>query len=294
MRTVRRKTSNLLWLRVTGLLMLAGFLTACGTTGGLGESRSLPKGRADVFSHDDFDRFLARHVDVEGRLAYVEAARERADLDRYLDALAETSPDSHPEHFRTEADRLAYWINAYNASVIDRVLAHYPIASVQDVRGPWLARLLPAGAGFFVFEEIRLGGKSTRLYSLENGLIRKRFSDPRIHFALNCTSASCPRLPAEAFEGDRLEAQLARETRRFLGEERNVEVDSEAGVVRLSSIFDWYTRDFRSRSGPRQRDAVLLSYLAAEVDDLTRDRLEACRNCRVDFVPYDWSLNDRS
>ena len=187
--------------RAAALALVCGALTAgCLTPAGVGPPPERPtEGDAAVFSHDDWDGFLARHVDDEGRVDYAAAGQDRDDLDRYLRALAEVSPDSAPERFPEEADRLAYWINAYNATVIDRVLAHHPIASVQDVRAPWLFRWLPAGAGFFVFERFSLGGRKTQLYALENGLIRKRFAEPRIHFALNCASTSCPRLPAEAF-----------------------------------------------------------------------------------------------
>ena len=277
--------------RGLGLLVLLLFVVGCGTTTG---GRWAGEGNGELFRHEDFDRFLSRHVDTEGRVAYADAAHDRADLDRYLANLSETSPDSHPERFASEADALAYWINAYNAVVIDRVLAHYPLSSVQDVRGPWIARLLPEGAGFFVFETFPLGGRRTRLYSLENGLIRRRFHEPRIHFALNCASASCPRLPAEAFRGDRLETQLARETERFLAEPRNVEIDLVSRVIRLSSIFDWYTKDFATASTPRRGDAILRAYLEAELDDESRERLAACGDCAVEFVPYDWSLNDRA
>ncbi|MEM9174266.1 MAG: DUF547 domain-containing protein [Myxococcota bacterium] len=289
----RSRPSPLALARAAGLLVVALVLAGCGATrGAIGPAPTPAAGESPVFQHEDFDRFLSRHVDDAGRLAYAAAATDRADLDRYLADLSSASPDSHPERFASEADRLAYWINAYNASVIDRVLAHYPIESVQDVRGPWLARLLPEGAGFFVFETFALGGKRTRLYTLENALIRKRFAEPRIHFALNCASASCPRLPARAFRGETLEVQLARETRRFLAESRNVDIDPEAGVIRLSSIFDWYTKDFARPTGPRRGDAVLVTYLAQALDGAARRRLEACVDCRVEFVPYDWSLND--
>ena len=196
------------------------------------------------FSHADFDRFLRRHVDAAGRIDYVRVLTDRADLDRYRAALAKTSPDRDPERFSTEAARLAYWLNAYNASVIGLVLDHYPISSVQDVRAPWLFRFLPAGAGFFVFRGVTLGGRRTTLYGVENRIIRRRFSDPRVHFALNCASASCPRLPAEAFLPERLEEQLARETEFFLSDPHHVRLDAKAKILFLSSIFEWYENDF--------------------------------------------------
>ena len=252
-------------------------------------------GGGSNFSHEVWDRFLARHVDSEGRLDYAGLAEDRADLDEYRAALAESSPDSDPGRFRTVDARLAYWINAYNASVIGLVLEHYPITSVQDVKAPWLFRFLPSGAGFFVFQRVVLGGKRTSLYGLENALIRKRFEDPRIHFALNCASASCPRLPAEAFTEARLQAQLEREAEAFLSEKRNVEVDLAGERIVLSSIFDWYEGDFKrgAANNPPGARPSLRAYLEASVSDRVRADLRACAACQIEFRTYDWSLNDR-
>ena len=244
---------------------------------------------ASAFRHDDFDRFLARHVDTLGRIDYQRAREDRADLDRYLEALAGASPDRAPARFPGQAARLAYWLNAYNASVIDLVLDHYPIGSVRDVRPPVLLRFLPRGAGFFFLERVELGGRRISLYTLENRVIRKRFSDPRIHFALNCASASCPRLPAEAFRPAQLEDQLRREAARFLAEPRNVRIDLEARRISLSSIFDWYRGDFERSA----KDRSLRGYLAEALAPELAGTLARCDDCGLDFVPYDWSLNDQ-
>ncbi len=247
-----------------------------------------------TFHHDDFDSFLRRHVDDEGRVDYVRAADDRADLDRYLATLAARSPDSHPEQFPDEDHVLAYWINAYNASAISLVLREAPIGSVRDVRplGP-LSFLLPKGAGFFFLRRVVLGGVSTTLYGLENVVVRKRFDEPRIHFALNCASAGCPRLPAFAFRGETLDAQLTRETDRFLAEARNVRVDREARTIWLSSIFDWFRKDFEGwmeRHHP-DAEASLVGYVRKVGGEPLSAALDGCEDCRVRFVEYDWALN---
>ncbi len=243
--------------------------------------------------HTDLDAFLARHVDEAGRVDYAAAVGDRADLDRYVAALARHSPDATPSAYPEEADRLAYWINAYNAWVIVMVLDAYPIASVRDVSNP--LRLLHPLAGFFLLRKVTLGGERISLYSLENRVVRRRFSDPRIHFALNCASISCPRLPAEAFAPERLEAQLSREADRFLSEPRNVRVDAEAGEIHLSSIFDWYASDFTDqveRVAPG-RSATLSAYLISNAPKEVAEQVARCEGCREVFVPYDWGLNDR-
>jgi hypothetical protein len=150
-------------------------------------------------------------------------------------------------------------------------------------------------AGFFFLKRVVVGGERMSLWTLENRVIRKRFDEPRIHFALNCASKGCPRLPAEAFMPGRLEEQLVRETVRFLGEERNVSADPDARVVRLSRIFEWYASDFtgwmqRHRPGS---PATLLAYVAEHAPASTAERVAACADCAVEFASYDWDLNDQ-
>jgi hypothetical protein len=242
---------------------------------------------AEPFSHAALDRVLQRFVDDQGRVDYAGLGRERADLDAYLRRVAAASPDRHPDAFPTRADALAYWANAYNAAVIGRVLDDYPIASIAE------ASLL-GKTGFFTLTRPDLGGRRTSLYELEHGVIRKGFGEPRVHFALNCASRGCPRLPREAFDGARLDAQLDRETRRFLAEERNLRVDHAARTVWLSAILDWYADDFtdayRARTG---RAGTVLDWMRPYLDEPRAAEVERAGDYRVRFFPYDWRLNDR-
>ncbi len=257
---------------------------------------SVPKpAPASPFSHDVFDRFLSRRVDDHGLVDYAVLARDPADLERYLSDVASRSPLSHPEAFPDDADRLAYWINAYNAWVLRAVLESYPVASVGDVSTPRALFFLPGLARFFVGQRVTLGGDRMSLFWLEHGVIRRGFAEPRVHFALNCASLGCPRLPREAFRPDRLEAQLEREARRFVGEVRNVRIDEAAREIWLSPIFEWYEGDFTSWLEALHPDqpATLASYLAHYTEGELARQLAACRDCALRFVAYDWALNDR-
>jgi hypothetical protein len=246
--------------------------------------------------HADFDRFLQRHVSESGTIDYALARDDSADLDRYVAWLVEVSPDNRAELFPRREDQLAYWINAYNAWVIRKVLDHYPISSVKDVQPPGYFFFLPRVAGFFVFEEITLGGDRMSLRALENGIVRKRFAEPRIHFALNCASIGCPRLPSRAFGSEELEKELERETRRFLSDSEKLRIDTDARMIEVSSIFDWYEDDFKQwmkRLHPNA-PATLQGYLAASLPERQAELLRACDDCPIEFIDYDWGLNDRS
>lgn len=245
------------------------------------------------FSHEEFAPVLERFVDDAGQVDYAGLAAEPVALDRYYYLLSRYSPDSAPDAFPTRNDRLAYWLNAYNAAVLKTVLVHYPIAGVEDVAPPRLLFFLPRRSGFFVFQRIRLGDRGTSLYGLENRVVRRRFGDPRVHFALNCASRGCPRLRRQPFDPARLDAQLDRATREFVAETRNVRVDHAARTVMLSAIFDWYEGDFLDWCRMHVPDAPpsVLRYVAAYVEPERSADLEPAIAYARQMVPWDWSLN---
>jgi hypothetical protein len=248
-----------------------------------------------AFSHADFDRVLRRFVNDQGQVDYSALQRSSDDLQRYYQLVSTYSPDSHPMLFLTEQSKLAYWLNAYNAAVMTVVLTYYPITGVGDIRPPWYAFFLPDKSGFFVLQRVTFGGRTTNLYFLEHRVIRQRFNDPRIHFALNCASGGCPRLPQYAFSAERLDDQLDHETRKFLAEERNLTIDHHQRTISLSSIFDWYESDFFSWLELRfpGRQVTLLDYVALYVSAEKAAELRLAASYAIRFVVYDWRLNDQ-
>jgi hypothetical protein len=133
---------------------------------------------------------------------------------------------------------------------------------------------------FFRLRKITVGGRSMSLARYENDVIRP-LGEPRVHFALNCMTRSCPRLPQEAFDADALEAQLESAAREFLNDARNVRVDVAAREVWLSSLFDFYTEDF----APDRKRESLISYVNRYRNEPIEPKLT------VKFIPYDWSIS---
>ena len=291
MRNKSHCLGHTLWM----LFLLGWIVMGCTTIHPVMVADEPPADR-DIFSNERFDRVLERFVDQRGLVDYSELRNDPNDLEAYYRTVATYSPDSHPDLFPDAKHILAYWINAYNVGAIKTVLTYYPIDSVLDVKTPALLFFLSDKAGFFFFQRLTFGGKTTSLYYLENQIIRKRFDDPRIHFAVNCASLGCPRLPQRAFSGDDLDRQLDHETRLFLAEERNFKIDHNEKAIYLSSIFQWYEKDFTNwyrRTYPG-RPADLLSYIDLY---LTTEKSAELRKIAdsydVRFVPYDWRLNDR-
>jgi len=251
------------WLTpALALATLAVGLAACATLLQVPSSA----GRASDDPQAAWDRVLRGHVLDDGGIDFVGIRRDPEDLEAFVTWVAIHGPRATPELFPTEAARLAYYLNAYNALAMYQVVTT-PHRPEQRVR-------------FFLLTTVVLDGQRTSLYRLENAVIRP-LGDPRVHFALNCMVRGCPRLPREPFDPSRLDAQLEREARHFLNEPRNIQVDPPVGVVRVSSILRFYREDFLAKA------PSLVAYA-------NRYRTEPIpEDYAVRFIPYDWILHQR-
>ncbi|MCJ7749788.1 MAG: DUF547 domain-containing protein [Armatimonadetes bacterium] len=220
------------------------------------------------FDHTPFDRILQAHV-KDGLVDYASLKAEHAaDLDEYLQSLADA------KGFDGSDDELAFWLNAYNASVIKGILDRYPnVKSVMDIEG------------FFDDKRWRAAGRLRSLNGIENEIIRPRFEDPRIHFILVCAAESCPPLPNRAMDGKTLQSQLDRAAKEAIDSIKYVQVDPDAKVLRLTRIMSWYRKDFEADAGSLQ--AYVLKY----IEDPGKSQLQGA-DYTVQFMDYDWALND--
>ncbi len=209
--------------------------------------------------------------------AWKDNAEDYAALKAQVDLIARLSPKTHPDRFPTETAARSYWINSYNLLIIEAVLEYWPLESVKDVKLSFGSRVVP-GKGFFLDREIVVGGETTNLLDLEQMVLAQQ-KDPRLHFAFNCASSSCPVLRAEDWTEEALD-QAARE---YINDPDNVAV--EDGKVRLSRIFKWYKKDF-----PRD----IYPWLQQYAEPGLRAQLQAAIDGRYKrkFNEYDWSLND--
>ena len=233
------------------------------------------------FSYDDWQAVLESYVDDRGFVDYDGLREDRAALDRFLEQLRAHGPQSTPDLFPSREDQLAYYINAYNALVFEGVLG-------LDADASTVWGFSKTGYGFFVKMKVELDGQKMSLKKLEDDLVREGFKDPRIHAALNCASADCPRLPREPFLPESLDQQLEAAMREFVSEERNCSIDVEAGTVTLSKIFDWFRKDFEDYPRPLgQGGGELLNY----VNRYRADNAQIPDGLKVKFASYDKSLN---
>jgi hypothetical protein len=226
--------------------------------------------------HSSFDALLRSHV-AEGLVDYDALAR-RPEFRAYLDTLAAADASRLGEH-----ERLAFWINVYNAFTIEQVNRHGERDSIRNIRrtlgllplkGPWSERM------------VRAAGRELTLDEVEHEIVRKEFREPRIHFALVCAALSCPPLRSEAYSGARLDEQLDDQARAFLLRSPALNrVDVAAGTLWLSPIFVWYRDDFGGS------DAELARFVARYFPEGKERELLLSGRFRLRETDYDWTLN---
>jgi membrane protein DedA with SNARE-associated domain len=200
-------------------------------------------------------------------------------LNSYLQALGSVCREGYDTWSR--AQRLAFWINAYNAYTVRLVLDHYPIDSIRSVG------TVPGAAFRKRFIEMPwYQRRRLSLDDIEHRILRERFDEPRIHFALVCAARGCPELPGRPFLAPTLDEQLDDAGRAFLRDPKKNRFDPNTRTLHLSPIFQWFREDFER--GGTDLPAFVAPYLPSSTATAIRSG-----DVRVEFLGYDWSLNRR-
>lgn len=250
-------------------LQSCGLLTAAGISKqGLSAKKAPADFRANSqtssvkLDHSDWTSLLQKYVNESGFVNYKGFAKDSEALNDYCAYLSGFQPD---DSWSVE-EQLAYYINIYNAYTIKLIVENYPTASIKELDGPWTKAFVP------------IGNKSFSLGGIENSLLRK-MNEPRIHFAINCASFSCPKLLDVAFTADQIDQQLDQVTREFINGQRN---QISADNPKVSELFNWYAKD----------------YLINGIDSVTAyinlySEVKIAPQAKLEFLQYDWSLNEQ-
>ena len=220
-------------------------------------------------SHEIWTGLLSKHVDGEGWVDYPGFQQDSLILNQYLDLLSASHPN---DKNWTPDEQLAYWINAYNAFTVKLIVDHYPVKSIKDIKNG-----IPFVNTVWDIKFIEIEGHEYDLNNIEHGIIRKHFEEPRIHFAVNCASISCPKLLNEAYTAEQLEEQLTEAAKSFLADPMRNQVEQ----YKVSSIFSWFRGDFKSQSGTLVN--FINQYAPAPIPE----------NAELSFLDYDWQLNEK-
>jgi hypothetical protein len=232
-------------------------------------------------AYEDYDALLNKYVHHKD-VKYAKLLSEKSKLDEFINVLGTISPDSHPDQFPSRNEKLAYWINAYNASILKLILDNYPVKSIKSIN------LIGVTVWW---KKTRLGGEKISFKALEDKIIRDRFRDPRIHFAINCASKSCPPLLNEAFLPGSLENQLNERTHTFINDSSNFYIDKKNRMIYMSSIFDWYKNDFLEwlKKDKEFSNPTLIDYITLYFDGIIPSEISTYD---IVYSDYDWNLND--
>ena len=213
----------------------------------------------EAFDHTSYGDLVAQYVSPEGNVDYDAFKRNWGTLRSYIKALGENMPTDA----WTKEDKLAYWMNAYNAMTIDLILRNYPLASIKDIKDPW-------GQRFW-----KLGEKYYNLNEIEHKILRK-MGDARIHFGINCASFSCPPLLNEAFTAQKVDAQLDTLAKRFVNDPKRNTITENS--IEISEIFNWFAKDFKTNGSVID---YLNKYSNTPISPKAKKR----------YKDYNWSLN---
>ncbi len=210
--------------------------------------------------HSAWTALLQKHVSSNGNVDYKGFKNDRAALDSYLKMLSENMPTKK----WSVQEQMAYYINTYNAYTVDLILDNYPVKSIKDIDGPWTKSIIP------------IGDTNMSLAGIENSLLKK-MGDPRFHFAINCASVSCPKLMKEAFTASKINEQLDEAASHFINSDKN---EISAKSAKISSVFDWYKKDFISNG------ESIVTYL----NKYSNTKVNA--GATITYKNYDWGLNE--
>ena len=222
-------------------------------------------------SHQLWNELLKVHVKPDGRVDYKGFIREKPKLESYLKLLSENAPDRSKW---SKNEQLAYWINVYNAFTVKLIVDFYPTKSIRDL-GPRIK--IPLIKDVWHYKFFKIAGVDMSLDEVEHSILRKEFEEPRIHFAINCASVSCPPLLNEAFVASTLENQLIRVTTTFVNDPSRNKISAQS--AQLSSIFSWFKGDFTKKG-------TLVEFLNRY------SKVKISPNARITFLDYNWNLNE--
>lgn len=213
-----------------------------------------------AISNNTWGTLLKKHVDNKGNVSYKNFKADEKQLDSYLDFLAKNKPTTSS----SKNEKLAYYINLYNASTVKLILQNYPVNSIKDIKSPWGKKW------------VKVGNELLSLGYIEHKILRK-MDEPRIHFAINCASYSCPKLFNTIFTAANMEQKLEAASKDFVNDTSRNKYEEKA---KLSKIFKWYDSDFKQYGG-------VLNFIAKYSTKNINTK------SKIEYLDYDWSLNKK-
>ncbi len=244
------------------LLFTALTLTSCLDAKGFSKDLNTFGNEHNAVDHSTWDVLLKKYVAENGDVNYKGFEKDAEVLNRYINYLATKAPSKN----WTKQEKLAYFINVYNANTVKLIIDNYPTKSIKDISNPWSK------------DRIKIGDEKFSLSDIEHDILRK-MNEPRIHFAINCASASCPKLLNTTYTSENVDLLLDKATKDFIGDPKKNKLSENS--VQLSKIFKWYKDDFTINV---DLIAYINLYSSVKID----------KKASIDYLEYDWNLNEQN
>jgi hypothetical protein len=244
------------------ILSALSFLSSCATLVKI-PVRQVSRAQAEK----SWQAVLTHFVDEDGWVDFEGLKKNPEDLNNFVSFISQSGPKNAPQLFTTPGDKLAFYLNSYNAlsmyNIIDSGIpeSHSGLKKVK----------------FFIFKKMPIGGEVMSLKTYEDDTIRK-LGEPRVHFALNCMAASCPQLPRVAFNGAHIEDQLQAGAKKFFSEKRNLSIDRENKVAHTTEILSFFPHDFLAKA------PTLIDF----INQYSSEKIPA--DYKLKYFDYDWTV----
>ncbi|MFQ5928124.1 MAG: DUF547 domain-containing protein [Acidobacteriota bacterium] len=256
------------------------------------------KGKDQIFSYESYAAVLSGYVDKGGMVDYQGLKANRHKLDAFAASMKTLDPAVYESW--NEQEKIALWINAYNAFTLQAIIDHYPIKAsfFGSLRFP--KNSIRQISGVWDNLQFQVMGRKLTLDDIEHRILRPEFNEPRLHMALVCAALGCPPLRNEPYLGEKLDSQLDEQSRRFLSNSEKFRINRSKRRVYLSKIFQWYGRDFEETHGTTQKfsehdrsEGAVLNFLTDYLNAADREYVETGKY-RIEYLNYDWSLNEQA
>ncbi len=226
------------------------------------------KSQSTPIDYTIWNNLLQKHVKDNGRVDYKGFMGDSDQFNSFLQSIQ----NSHPNDNNWSKDeQLAFWINTYNAFTVKTILDNYPVEGIKKIKSG-----VPFINSVWDVKNIDIETETYSLNQIEHGILRAAFVEPRIHFAVNCASISCPNLLNEAYFPNQIDSQLNKVAKEFLYDPTKNEITGDK--LKVSKIFNWYKSDFTKNGS---LNAYLQQFIDADISSK-----------KIGYADYDWNLND--
>lgn len=270
------------------LFVLVGILGGIGLVSFAAEQKS--------FSYDNYAAILKDYVDDTGMVNYKQLKARREKLDAFVTAIASLDTGTYEKW--NDKEKIAFWLNVYNALTLKAIIDNYPIKSSFFKSRIYPKNSIRQISGVWDKITFNVMGDNYTLEHIEHKILRKEFNEPRIHMAMVCAAIGCPPLRNEPYTGGKLDKQLKEQSQQFLSSDEKLRINRKESKVYVSPILKWFADDFvdkygleNSIAGHNRKRSAVLNFIATYLKKTNRDYILSGK-FKIKYLKYDWTLNE--